>query len=253
MLKQFKYALRDTVALRLGTLAGAAALNTALFLFAWVSASLGQPRISPVVFSSLLLSAVIGCCIAADFSTFQGVFRPDRASHIHLAPASGAEILTGRVLTVALSDLINLAVGLAGLMAHVFLMNGTSWETLVRELSENKTVPLILSSAIMILFAYLMLTLAEFFARAMRASVFHSVAGGGVLAFLSAAAALYVLSFMDFALLPLGELQRWGPFFNITLESGFNWDMAAFLLLTLVKCAVFFILTARLIERRINL
>jgi hypothetical protein len=100
---------------------------------------------------------------------------------------------------------------------------------------------------------YLLTTLALFFARAIRASVLHSASGGGILALLCAAAVVCVLSYMDFALLPMGSLQRYGIVFNITLTMGLNGGTAAYLLLSLMKCAVLFVWTARLIERRINL
>jgi hypothetical protein len=249
MLKQFKYALRETGALRLGTFAGVVAVNTAFFVFASIFSDIGWPRVSAIVFSSLILCAVVGCCIVADISTFRGIFHPDRAGYVLLTPAGGAEILGARVLTMALADIINLAAGITGILLQSLRRVEINWERFAEEIAPD----VIVSSLVMIFLFYLILTLALFFARAMRASVFHSVAGGGILGSLSAAAAVYILSFIDFALLPLGGLYRRGLFFSITLELGFNWGMAAFLLLSLIKCAVLFVLTARLIERRINL
>ncbi|MDR1205803.1 MAG: hypothetical protein LBL26_10050 [Peptococcaceae bacterium] len=249
MLKQFKYALRETGALRLGTFAGVVAVNAVFFVLASIFSDIGWPRVSAIVFSSLALCAVAGCCVVADISTFRGIFHPDRADYVLLTPAGGAEILSGRVLIMVLADLINLAAGIAGVLLQSLRRVEINWEMFAEDIAADVIVP----SLMLILLFYLMLTLALFFARAMRASVFHSVAGGGILASLSGAAAVYVLSFMDFALLPLGSLQRHGTFFVIMLDLGFNWGVAAFLLLSLVKCAVLFVLTARLIERRINL
>jgi hypothetical protein len=248
MLKQFKYALRETIALRLGAFAGVVGVNIVFFALAPVFADSFRFRVSAVIFSCLAFAAVIGCCIAADSFTFRGVFHSDWAAYVHLAPAGGAEILGGRVLTMALADIVNFAAGIAGVAAQGLRM-AEPWE---KSLEYTGWTELVLSLA-MILIAYLMLTLALFFARAMRASVFHSVTGGGILAVLCAAAAVYVLSLIDFALLPMGTLRRYQMFFIITLHFGLNWSMAAFLLLSLIQCAVLFAVTARLIERRINL
>ena len=86
--------------------------------------------------------------------------------------------------------------------------------------------------------------------RAFRKSVLYTKHAGGFLAFLVGVGIFYLSTVSTLLLAPFGTVTRLYGFFTITLGS---LGMGMYALLLLIFAAVMFVLTSRLIERKMNI
>jgi uncharacterized RDD family membrane protein YckC len=81
-------------------------------------------------------------------------------------------------------------------------------------------------------------------------SLLFSVPASGLLAFLLACACFYVISLLQLLLIPFGTVQRYGLLILLNLGSN---ALPFYALLTLLEAAALFVITSKLMERKINL
>jgi len=101
-----------------------------------------------------------------------------------------------------------------------------------------------------ILALYLLIIMLIIFCRALRKSIFYNKRAGGFLAFLSAVGILYIFSVSALLLAPFGTVTRFYGFFTVTV--GYL-GMGMYALLMIIFAAVMFVLTAKIMERKMNI
>ena len=73
----------------------------------------------------------------------------------------------------------------------------------------------------------------------------------GLLAFLLACGCFYIVSLLQLVLAPFSEIQRYGLIFILSIGHGAA--IPVYILLTLLEAAVLFVLTSKLMERKMNI
>jgi hypothetical protein len=84
----------------------------------------------------------------------------------------------------------------------------------------------------------------------MKKSIFYRFPVSGLLAFLLACVCFYVVSLLQLILFPFGAVERYGLL--IILNLAIN-GLPFYVLLTLLEAAALFVVTSKLMERKINL
>jgi len=175
-------------------------------------------------------------------------------AYLHaLTPAPRWKILLSSVITMAVMDIVTMAVVITGEVWMSLLLAGEGIVSIVRNAIVGANAPQVLSgiwSAALLLAGYLLTMMIVLFCVTVRKSVFYQKPAGGLLTALLAVGTAYAVSLSVLLLAPFGNVTRFGAIFTITLGSA---GTVLYALLALVEAAALFILTARLMERKMNL
>jgi len=212
-------------------------------------------QIVGVSLSSTAVAVMLVFNIIGDVSIINQIFSSTGAVFYSLTPAPRRERLLASVISMFVMDFVTMAVSMFSVV--VISLNLASrftemnipemiWEGMSHVNYPGVSVLLALCIA-----AYLYIVMLILFCKAIRRSVFFSVPAGGLLALLVAVGVLYVTNISGFLLAPFGEVSRFYFFFTITL--GYLVGPALFALLLLIFAAIMFVLTSRIMERKMNI
>jgi hypothetical protein len=109
----------------------------------------------------------------------------------------------------------------------------------------------ILWGTLMLIAGYLLIVMIIFFCVSMKKSVFFNMPVSGLLAFLVACVCIYIVSLLQLVLTPFGTIETFGLMIILTLHS--KTGLLFYALLLLLEAAGLFVITSKLIERRINI
>ncbi|MDR2909194.1 MAG: hypothetical protein LBU86_04870 [Oscillospiraceae bacterium] len=246
MMTQIKYSLRNNFSRRLTGILITLVVNLGFFLAWQMGARHPAVQIVGVVLSGLSLVALIVVSVISDVATVRDIFRAPNGYSLMLAPVPGWKLLAGRVISIVLCDTVSYVAAITGVVIQGLLLAGA------RNIFP-RMVPYAGFAAVVFAAGYLLLILAIFFSEALRASVFHTMRGKGWLSVAATCLLLYAMSFANLLLIPFAATQRFGLFVSIWLPVGFSAGTAVSVAITLAQAAVLFILTAKCIERKINL
>ena len=201
-----------------------------------------------VSLSGCALCALFIFQILGDASIDRYVFKAPQGYAVNLFPVNSWKLLLSRTIAIVAQDVIGLALGIAG-TTYLSLQLGGVGERVMRYFDFET----ILCGVLLFIVMYTLVVLAVAFARILSSSVFYTMKGRGILSLLTTLLALYALSFLDFLAAPFGYVQSFGTMFIINVDSGLSAGAIAYLIAILAQCAVLFIVSSRLMERKINL
>jgi len=252
MKAQFKYAFRAGLSPRMYAFAIILVMNLAFIVPGLLGVLPVAAMITGVSLGGTAIAVMIAFNIAGDISITRTIFTPPGAVFYALTPAPRRDRLIASVLTMIVMDFVTTAIAITGVIVLALNLGSHYSGMSLMEMLRYDTIyfgdiGLLIAG---VLVAYLLITSVVFFCRAMRKSVFFSKRAGGLLTFLTAAGVVYGISVAPLLLAPFGTVTGYGLFFTVTLgQTG----MYMYSLLLLIIAAVLFVLTARLIERKINL
>ena len=201
-----------------------------------------------VSLSGCALCALFIFQILGDASIDRYVFKAPQGYAVNLFPVNSWKLLLSRTIAIVAQDVIGLALGVAG-TTYLSLQLGGVGERVMRYFDFET----ILCGVLLFIVMYTLVVLAVAFARILSSSVFYTMKGRGILSLLTTLLALYALSFLDFLAAPFGYVQSFGTMFIINVDYGLSLGAIVYLLALLAQCAVLFIVSSRLMERKINL
>jgi len=169
-----------------------------------------------------------------------------------LTPAPRRKILLASVITMTLMDIISMAVVITGEVLMSFNLAGEGvgamvWQALRANASEYMSV---LLSIALLISGYLLIMMVIMFCISVRKSMLYNKPAGGWLTALLALGISYAISLSSFIVAPFGVVSRFGMFFTITIG---GMGLLACTLLILIEAAALFILTSKLLERKVNI
>lgn len=256
MFKQLAYEFRVRRSLRLITLAAVVAFDLALyFLFARGNMLGAAGHVLAIVFSSLSLATLLAIGLFCDFDAVHRLFAPPAAYHVQLAPVSPFSLLGSRVLINLVQDLVFVIVGVCGLLLQLTAIfppeDGFTFATIAQVLFAPEQLTYLIQSALV----YIQLVLVIYFGVTLSSTLLGSMRGRKPLAVLIAIALMYVLPQLNLVLFPLnnGTVFQYGVF--MTFEILPLPSLAAFLMLALelVKCVALYLVSGKLMERKLNI
>ena len=248
MLKQIYYSTRERLSVRIAALMITLGVNFLFVLLAIVVPGSGV-MITAVVFSSLTLAYLIMANMFVSFAGIHEVFSAPKGYHTLLAPVPAWKIILGRVAPAAIMDTVMMAIGISFVVWQSLRLTGITWLSALPRAYVTQEILFGMASA-MAGYA-LMLTVYCFF-RAISKSVLYRAPARTLLGILLTIAALWLVSSLfNLLLLPFGSVDVWRLVVFISLHSS-PIVRVMFVLVTLLQAAVFFLASARLMERRLN-
>jgi len=160
--------------------------------------------------------------------------------------------LLASVITMMVMDIVTMATVITSEVLLSFNLASEDTAAVVWEAIRSNSSGLLytLFCIVFLLAGYLLIMMVIMFCISVRKSVLYNKPAGGLLTALLALGLSYVVTLSSFILAPLGAISRFGIFFTITLGGG---GMAVYALLLLAEAAALFVLTSKLLERKVNL
>jgi len=252
MKAQFKYAFKTGLNLR-----GAA--FAAIFVMDAVFIALGSLGLLPyaaivtaVSLGGVAISVMLVFDIISDIAILRRMFSAPEAYLYALTPSPRWKILLASVIVTAILDFVTMAVVITAEVWLSFILAGKEvWRNVWDIIKTNGMdflyglwfVPLLAAG-------YLFLMMIILFCITVKKSLLNKIPASGLLAFLLACACCYVASLLQLVLLPLSTVNRFGLL--IILRLSFN-ALPFYVLLMLLETAALFVITSKLMERKINL
>lgn len=249
MLLQFKNACRQSLNLRLYSVA-AAVLLAVVFSIAGAMNAPESIMITGIVFSSIILTAILIICIMADVAQYKSIFSQPHGYLNMMAPVKPVKILLPRIITMAVLDLVSFAIGIASIVVLSTRNQGTGFTFDGAKFISSGVINGLLLSIAGYIF---MLSLIAFTCAVAKTILFKSRLRG-ILALIITAVSVYVMDWTALLLIPFGRLEHYSLWFTVHIDNSLSspgfW---MFLLLVFAQTAVFTATTAYLMKRSNNL
>jgi len=209
-------------------------------------------QVTAVALGGVAIAVTLVFNVIGDVSICRRMFGAP-GGYLHaLTPAPRRQILLASVITMAVMDLVSLAVAVIGEVILLVRLAGENiggiiWDTI----RDNASVlwPALWYIALLAA-GYLLLMMIILFCATMRRSIFYQKPAGGLLTILLAAGTVYAVNCSALLLAPFGVVTRYGAYFSVALGGA---GMPAYALLILIEAAALFVLTSRLMERKMNI
>jgi len=253
MKAQFKYAFLAGLNVRGQVFAVIFIMNTVFITMGSLGLLPLAAHITAVSLGGVAIAVMLAADIGGDVFIARRMFSAPEAYLHALSPVPRRKILLASVITMAVLDIVSMAVVITQEVWLSFNLAGDSIKQLVWDFIHSESSYLIyaLWCVLFLISAYLLLMMIIMFCVTMKKSVFFKMPVPGLLAFLLACGCFYVISLLQLVLVPFGDVQRYWLLIIITLNSGAA--VPLLILLTLLEAAALFILTSKLMERKINL
>jgi len=254
MKAQFKYAFRAGMSVRLPAFAAIFLMNLVFIVLGLLFRLPEAAHITFVALSGTALAAMMAVNVIGDISIVGRIFAAPGAYLHALTPVPRRRTLLAGVIAMLVMDIITMAAligGVVWLAANMDVFYGGLTE--IADIAAGDfivTVPETLQNAALLIAGYLLIVMVILFCITMGKSVFYQKRGGGWLTALLAVGIAYAVSLSPLILTPFGDVERFGAFFTVTPNAVGN---VLYILLILLEAAALFILTSRLLERRINI
>ena len=257
MKAQFKYAFLNGIYIRGPVFIIIFIMN---FLFI-ILGSLGllpfAAHVTAVSLGGAAITLMLVVNIIGDVLIIRSVFSAPGAYLQALTPTPRWKILFISVIIMTLMDLFSMAFVIGSEFWLSYNMIGMSgYDELLNivraALEENPTyLRYVLLGILMFLAAYLLVLSIVLFCVTAKKSFLYKMPASGILAFLLACLCLYFVSLSQLLLAPFGIVEIHGIFIIITL--GPNVIFPIYFLLLLMEASALFVVTSKLIEKRINI
>jgi len=252
MKAQFKYAFLTGLRYRGPVFAVIFIVNTLFIIFGSLGMLPIALRILAVSLSGIAFTAMFAANIGADIAIAKRMFSPHGAYLDMLTPVPRYKILLASILTMGIMDLITLAFAGISQVWLTFNMIGNNIHEAVWEFvrSYNNYVIHVIWLFLLVIAGYILTVTIIIFCVTMKKSIFFKIPASGFLSFLLAVGCFYASSLLQLILAPFCEVNRTGLTFIMTPDTSL---LPFFIMLTLLEAACLFVLTSKLLERKINL
>ena len=209
-------------------------------------------HITAVSLGGLGIAAMMALNIIGDIAIAGRMFASPGAYIYALTPVPRWKTLLASIITMTAMDFFTMACLIIMQVFLAFNMTGIEWRLITMAASLNNSVLFyIIWGIMMILAAYLLLVSIILFCAAAKKSFLFNLPAPGFLAVLLAFGCLYAVSLLQLFLVPFSSVDNYGIFFILTLNSQSALTMYALLLFS--AGAGLFILTSKLLEKRMNI
>lgn len=209
-------------------------------------------HITGVALSGVAVSVMFVFNVVSDIAILRRMFVPPGAYVYALIPEPRWKTLFAGVAAITVMDIVTMAVSVGGVVWLSINMAGNVIRDSVRDIVRVNASD-ILFGLWLILFAvagYLLFLMIILFCVTMKRSVFYQKPAAGLLAVLTGFGLFYIASLLPLLAAPFGAVSRLGTFFMVSLG---RTGLVVYTLLILAQAAALFIMTAKLMERKMNI
>jgi len=253
MKAQFKYAFLAGFYVRLPVFAVIFIMNTVFITLGSLGLLPFAAHVTAVSLGGVAIAVMMAADIISDVIIIRRMFFAPVAYLHALTPVPRGKILFASVIAMAVMDLISMAVVISSEVWLSFNLAGSGvgeifWSTV---LTDASIIVYSFLSILLLIACYFLVVMVVLFSIAMKKSIFYKMPASGFMAFLAACGCFYIVSLLQLLLSPFSEVQRYGLLFILNLGGGVTFPL--YILLTLLEAIALFILTSKLLERKINI
>ncbi|MCL2244077.1 MAG: hypothetical protein FWC03_06370 [Treponema sp.] len=255
MKAQFKYAFLAGLYFRGYAFAVIFIMNTVFILLGSIGVLPFAASVTAVSLGGVAIAIMLAANIGGDIAIARRMFSAPIAYLHALTPVPRWKTLLAGIIAMAVMDIITMTyVIVTEVWLSFNLAGGGYWQTVwnyLGTLDSSLLMTLVLWIPLAALAYYLLTIMIIMFSVTARKSFLCNLPASGLLAFLLACACFYVISLLQLVLAPFSDVQRY--LFFIIITPGSNVALPLLVILTLLETTGIFILTSKLIERKINL
>jgi hypothetical protein len=253
MKAQFKYAFLAGLDFRLPAFAVIFIKNTVFIILGSFGLLPFAALITSVALGGVAIAVMFAANIGGDIMITRRMFYAPEAYLHALTPAPRWKILLASIVTMAVMDILTMAFVIASQVWLVFNLAGFGYWQIVWETISSIDSFLFygILSFLFVIAGYFLLIMIILFSITMKKSVFFKIPASGLLAFLVACVCFYAVSLLQLVLIPFSTVERY--LFMITVTPDGGMAIPLLILLTLLEAAGLFILTSKLMEKKVNL
>ena len=253
MKRQIKYAFLAGLSFR-GPVFIVIFMMNSVFIGLGLAESLPFPaHVTAVSLGGIAIAVMLAANISGDISIFRKMFSAPEAYLLMLTTAPRRKTLLAGIITAAIMDTITMAFAIfAEVWLALNLAGSVVWQAVWN--AAGFGINHFYSLSILFLWmmvSYIFLITVILFCVTMKKSLFFKLPASGFLAFLTACCCFFITNLLQIVLAPFNETLRYGPFIFITANSAAA--LPVMILLTAFESAVLFIVTSKLMERRMNI
>jgi hypothetical protein len=256
MKAQFKYAFKTGLSVRSGVFAVIFVMNTVFIVLGSLGLLPLAAHITAVSLGGVAIAVMLAFNIISDIAIIRRMFSAPQAYLYALTPVPRWKIILASVIAMAVLDFVTMAVVITAEVWLSFnLVGGGIWRIVWDAINMNYAEYLYRLWHIPLLAAgYFFIMMLIIFCVTVKQSYLFKKPASGLLVFLLACGCLYIFSLLQLVLLPFGTVERYGIYIIITLGMpGIKAAFPLYVLLILLETAGLFILSSKLMERRINI
>jgi hypothetical protein len=254
MKAQFKYNLMTGMSARGSVFLGLMLIN---MVFITLGSAGLLPQAAHIVGVSLCgVGLLLMMCVnlLCDIGIIRRMFSAPEAYTYALAPVHRGKMLFAGLATITLADMFTmgalvvaqvwLALNLAGRGIWQFM-----WTTAFDGINAVELL-FIVCLPLLVFAGYTLFVTVVVFCVALKNSLLYKMPAGWILAVFAGFGVFWVFSLADLVMIPFGGVQMHGMLINITVVGA---GYPIYVALTFLKAAAVFVLTAKLMERRVNI
>ena len=254
---QFKYAFLNGVYIRGPVFAVIFVINTVFIVLSSAGLLPFAAHVTAVSLAGIAVAVMLAANIIGDVAIARRLFGSPDAYLQALTPAPRWKSFFASIITMTLMDFITmvLVIGSVTWLSINFansLVHADIWSLAMRASEEYSSylkagirgLSLIVPGYFLVLSIILLSVTAK-------RSIFYKMPAPGLLAFFLACLCFYAVTLSQLLLIPFGSVVRYGIFIIISLGS--NMIFPAYFLLLLLEAAALFVITSKLIEKRMNI
>jgi len=253
MKAQFKYALLAGLYFRGPVFAVIFIMNTVFTILGFAGVLPLAAQITAVSLGGIGIAVMLAGCIIGDIHIGKRLFASPE-SYLHaLTPVPRWKTLFASIVTMTALDLFTIAfVIFTQVCMSLNLAGENVWSHIGAYFRENpEMISLVIHLSVLLLAFYILALTIIMFSITIKKSVFFKTPASGLLAFLTACGCFYIANLLQLLIAPFSYVERYLFMIMITPVSGTA--IPFLIILTLAEAAGLFILTSKLLERRINL
>jgi len=253
MKAQFKYAFLAGLNVRGAVFAVIFVINAVFIILGSLGFLPFAAHVTAVSLGGVAIALMFAADIGGDVFIARRMFSAPEAYLHALTPVHRRKILLASVIAMAAMDIVSMAVVITQEVWLSFNLAGDNIGKIVLDAirSEPSYLYYGIWFVLLLICGYLFLMMVVLFGITAKKSIFFKMPASSLLAFLLACACCYGFSLLQLVAFPFGSVQRYGIFIVITLggEAAFTLLITLFLL----GAAILYVVTSKLMERRINL
>ena len=252
MKAQFKYAFLSGIQIRVYFFAVIFVVDLTFIVLGSLGLLPAAALITAVSLGGVAIAAMFAANIIGDVAICRRMFSAPEAYLHALTPVPRWKTLLASVITMAALDIITMAFVIISEVWLSFNLAGIRG-TVIEYFRTNVDASILLYglwAALLIIAGYLLTVTLILFCITAKKSILFKRPASGLLAFLLGCLCVYAISISQLILAPLGTISRYAIFIILTFTSAV---IPFYILLILADTAVLFVITAKLMERRINI
>ena len=256
MKAHFKYIFRSSINTRGGVFAVILAMMLVFIALSSLDLFPLAAQITAVSLGGLAIAVMSVVNIVDDIVIIRRMFSAPGAYLLALTPAPRRKTLLASVVAMMAMDIVTMAIVISGEVWLALMLAGEVSGNALRvafDAIRILDIPVLLYTifgAFMLAAGYLLVMMTILFCITVKKSILYKKPASGFMTALLACGCIYVFSLLGILMAPFGTVRSHGMFINITLVSEL---MPAYALLLLLEAAGLFIITSRLLERKMNI